>query len=79
MNPRISATRNTGLSSPLPGTVVRIFAREGDVVKKGDRLLVIETMKMMHELHAPRNGVVGNIHVHIGDRVSAEYQVAKLL
>jgi 3-methylcrotonyl-CoA carboxylase alpha subunit len=41
----------------------------GDVVSQGDRLVVLEAMKMEHSLTAPRDGVVAGIHTAVGDQV----------
>ena len=57
------------LKAPMPGLVVSISVEEGQEVKKGDVLLILESMKMQNELKAPRDGVVGRILVAGGDSV----------
>lgn len=57
------------LKSPMPGLVIAIPVSEGQEVKKGDVLLVLESMKMQNELKSPRDGVVGRIRVQPGETV----------
>ncbi len=57
------------LKAPMPGLVVSISVEEGQEVKKGDVLLILESMKMQNELKSPRDGVVGRIYIAAGDSV----------
>ena len=57
------------LKSPMPGLVVSIPVSEGQVVAKGDVLVILESMKMQNELKAPRAGVVARCRVEVGDSV----------
>jgi biotin carboxyl carrier protein len=54
------------IKAPMPGLVINIIAREGDAVKKGDPLLVLEAMKMENILKSPADGVVKRIAVNKG-------------
>lgn len=54
---------------PLPGNIMNIFVKEGDAVKKGDKLVMYEAMKMENEVLADRDGVVASIKVNVGDAV----------
>lgn len=49
------------IKAPMPGMVLNILVKEGDVVKKGDALLVLEAMKMENILKSPAEGVVKKI------------------
>lgn len=49
------------VTSPLPGTLLRIIAKNGTSVKKGDLLCVIEAMKMENEIFSPADGVVNTV------------------
>lgn len=49
------------LSAPMPGQILKIFVQVGDVVSKGDPLIVMEAMKMEHQIAAPWNGRVESI------------------
>jgi len=65
-----AATVHPGsLSTPLPGVVVSIAVKEGDLVSAGQTLLVIEAMKMEHAIKAPRAGKVTALKFRVGDRV----------
>ncbi len=58
-----------GILSPLAGRVISISVREGQTVKKGDQLLVLEAMKMNNYVYAPFEGKIAAIYVKIGDAV----------
>lgn len=57
------------LKAPMPGLVVAIPVEEGQEVKKGQVLVILESMKMQNELKAPRDGVVDRIKVKAGESV----------
>jgi biotin carboxyl carrier protein len=57
------------LKAPMPGLVVTISVEEGQEVKKGQVLLILESMKMQNELKSPRDGVVNRIKVKAGESV----------
>ena len=57
------------LISFIPGTVVEIFVKEGQKVKFGERLMVIEAMKMKNQIKMPFDGIIKKIHVSEGERV----------
>jgi propionyl-CoA carboxylase alpha chain len=59
------------LLAPMPGSVVRIDVSEGEVVQAGQPLLVLEAMKMEHEIVAPSDGTVSALPVGVGDQVDA--------
>lgn len=66
------ATSNLGahkITSPLPGTVVQVVVKEGDVVKAADTVLILEAMKMENAIHAGRDGKIVSIEVKPGDSV----------
>ena len=67
-----------GLTTPLPGVVAAVVAKEGQDVKTGDVLMVIEAMKMEHSIRAPHDGVVKTIHFAPGDRVPEGSQLLEL-
>lgn len=58
------------MSSPLPGTIFKISVKEGDVVKKEDTLLILESMKMENNILSEYKGKVVNILVKEGDVVA---------
>lgn len=55
--------------SPLPGTVLSVLVKPGDQVVKGDKLLVMEAMKMENNIQADRAGEVKSVKVSAGDNV----------
>lgn len=78
LNPTISAaTTQTGhgLKAPMPGTVIQIDVQPGQTVTAGQRLLVMEAMKMEHSLLAPQSGVIQTIHCQSGSQVNEGVQL----
>jgi 3-methylcrotonyl-CoA carboxylase alpha subunit len=57
------------LHAPMPGRLSKLFVNDGDCVVQGDRLAVVEAMKMEHVLHAPASGAVRRLLHHEGDQV----------
>ena len=57
------------MKSPLPGKVLKVVVAEGQVVKRGDTLMVIESMKMENNIPAPRDGKVTAVHAAAGKSV----------
>ena len=60
----------TTVEAPLPGNVLSIKVNQGDAVKEGDVLLIIEAMKMENEVAAPCDGSVQQIVASVGQMVS---------
>ena len=59
-----------GPVSPLPGTVIAVHVKEGENVKEGDLLMVVEAMKMEHKILAVGNAKVATVYFQEGDRVN---------
>ena len=57
------------ITSPLPGVILEVCCKEGDAVKKGQKLFVLEAMKMENNLEAEKNGKVTAICVKVGESV----------
>ncbi|NTW44582.1 MAG: biotin/lipoyl-binding protein [Anaerolineaceae bacterium] len=55
--------------APIPGVIDSIKVREGDTVKIGQELLVLEAMKMKNIIRATREGNIARIYVSVGDQV----------
>jgi propionyl-CoA carboxylase alpha chain len=64
------------LQSPLPGRVIRVLVEAGAIVKPGDPLLIVEAMKMEHEIVAPTGGAVSELRVEEGHQVETGTVVA---
>jgi len=57
------------VNAPLPGNIFKVLVNEGDTVKKGDVLLVMEAMKMENNVLAEKDGTVASVKVSVGDAV----------
>ncbi len=68
--PVAAPANGTLLLAPMPGMIVKYEKKEGDVVKKGDALVVLEAMKMENALTAPCDGTVQGIKFASGDTVA---------
>jgi biotin carboxyl carrier protein len=64
--------------SPMPGKVVKVLVKPGDVVKSGSPVMVVEAMKMENELRAPRDGTVREVRVLEGEAVEANQTLATI-
>jgi 3-methylcrotonyl-CoA carboxylase alpha subunit len=74
-NPRWSGAAAEGpsdgsITAPMPGKLLSLHVRQGDTVKAGDRLLVLEAMKMEHRMTAPFDGTVETVSVEAGAQVT---------
>lgn len=57
------------VNSPLPGVIVEVSVKEGQAVKAGQKVAVLEAMKMENEIPAPKDGTITAIHVNKGDSI----------
>ena len=64
-----SVGSKSGIKSPLPGVILEIKVKEGDTVKRGQTLLVLEAMKMENDIKADRDGKVTAIKVSKGESI----------
>ncbi|ETA53021.1 biotin carboxylase N-terminal domain-containing protein [Ponticoccus alexandrii] len=64
--------------APMPGRVVSVHVRAGQAVAAGDRLAVLEAMKMEHTMTAARDGVIAEVLVAEGDQVEAGAPLVRL-
>ncbi|NLD30679.1 MAG: biotin/lipoyl-binding protein [Trichococcus flocculiformis] len=58
--------------APMAGTILRILVKEGQRVKKGENLIVLEAMKMENEIVADEDGVIRSILVKANDSVESD-------
>ena len=68
--PQNEAMKNTSIHSPLQATVVQWLVQPGSTFKQGDVLVVLEAMKMEHEVHALSDGQVTALNFAVGDLVN---------
>jgi glutaconyl-CoA decarboxylase len=66
-----AAAEGTQIKSPMPGAILDVRVKEGDEVKKGDVLLILEAMKMENEIQAPSAGKVAGVYIDKGSSVNA--------
>ena len=66
------------IRAPMHGKITQVFAEEGQAVSKGERIAVLEAMKMEHVLHAPFDGVVEQIAVKDGVQIEEDALVARI-
>ncbi|MBQ2809281.1 MAG: biotin/lipoyl-binding protein [Clostridia bacterium] len=59
------------ISAPMPGTILKVNVANGQSVKAGDDLFILEAMKMENEIKAPCDGVVSGLSVSVGASVEA--------
>ncbi|MCF0200109.1 MAG: biotin/lipoyl-binding protein [Bacteroidales bacterium] len=67
--PKAAGGAGNKMEAPLPGTIMQIYVKEGDAVKKGDKLLMYEAMKMENNLLSEFDGTVSAINCRQGDNV----------
>lgn len=68
--PAVAVAGAGTVSAPMPGTVLDIMVKEGDVVKSGQVCVILEAMKMENELPAPCDGTVKSVNVTKGASVN---------
>ena len=56
--------------SVIPGTVKKVFVKEGQKVKRGDNIMILEAMKMKNRIKSPRTGVIKIIKVKEGEKIA---------
>jgi 3-methylcrotonyl-CoA carboxylase alpha subunit len=66
---RRRSSHHGSLSAPMPATVIRVLVTEGEAVKRGDTLIVLEAMKMELPVRAPADGIVKSIGCREGQLV----------
>ncbi len=64
-----AATKINNIKAPMPGLVIDLKVKTGDVVKAGDPLLILEAMKMENILKSPGGGTIKNVKTKKGDSV----------
>ncbi len=68
--PAVVAGANS-VQSPMPGKVLSVLVKEGDVVEKDQLLLVLEAMKMENEIRSPAAGKISEVLVFVGAQVES--------
>lgn len=65
----MSSSGDVNVKAPMPGLVVAVPVTEGQAVKSGQTIVILESMKMQNELKAPRDGTLQKVHVTPGQSV----------
>jgi biotin carboxyl carrier protein len=66
------------ISSPMPGNVIKLMVKEGEIVKEGQPLVIVEAMKMENEIRSPSDGVVKKVNYAVGNLVEAGAPIVEL-
>ena len=64
--------------SYIPGTVIELYYKEGDVIEEGAPILLFEAMKMQTKMYMPYKGTVTKIHSNVGDRFPKEHVLLEI-
>ena len=73
-----TAVSGTQITSPMPGTILKLNVAEGQAVKAGDVVLILEAMKMENEIVAPCDGTIKQLLVSKGSTVDTDQILAVL-
>ncbi|BCX79094.1 biotin/lipoyl-containing protein [Campylobacter sp. 19-13652] len=73
-----ASSDDVAVNSSLPGNVYKILLKQGDSVKKGEAIVVLEAMKMEIEVAAPVDGVISSIDVSVGESVQNDQLLARI-
>jgi biotin carboxyl carrier protein len=57
------------IHAPMPGIIIDLEVKQGDKVKEGDSILILEAMKMENSIKCPKDGIVKSVHTQKGDAV----------
>lgn len=79
--PSAASAPSTGgkvITSPLPGVIISVDVKEGSVVKRGQKVAVIEAMKMENDILADADGTVTAVHVSKGDTVAEDAKIVTI-
>ncbi len=74
----VGGSSQNSISSQIPGRVISVSISKGDSVKKGDNIVVLESMKMQVAIKSPRDGVIKELKVKEGQSISRNDVVAVL-
>ena len=69
--PAALPANGTKVAAPMPGSVVDVCVKTGDIVHAGDKLIVLESMKMENDIVAAQEGIISGVAVSKGDMVNA--------
>lgn len=70
--------RDQSMEAPMPGVALKILVKPGDAVTKGTPLIILEAMKMEHQIVAPRDGEVASVNCKEGELVQPGVELVTL-
>ena len=76
--PKQASDSTENINAPMPGTITNILVKEGESVKKGQVLAILEAMKMENEIVAPHDGAIKAISVDKGQNVNPGETLLKM-
>ena len=65
------------LTAPLPGTVIELFVKEGDIIEAGQVIVIIEAMKMKNSIRSTRAGKIAEVFVSVNQTVAHKQVLVK--
>jgi len=68
----------SGICAPMPGKILKIFVKKNQKVEQKHNLVIVEAMKMEHNIRAPRNGIVTKINFKEGDLVDVGKEILEI-
>lgn len=68
---RRGTTKKKDIKTSMPGRIVKVLVEEGEKVKEGQAVLVLEAMKMQNEIKSPQSGIITKLNPRAGDSVEA--------
>ncbi len=64
--------------SYIPGTIIKVTAKRGKKLKKGDMLLILEAMKMRNRITMPIDGKIKAVHVKAGEKIPKDFLMVEI-
>ena len=74
----VAGKKVNDIKAPMPGMVLQVMVENGQKIKKGDAIVVLEAMKMENILKSPTDGIIKKIHVSMGDKVEKNQVMVNL-
>lgn len=68
----------TKVNSYIPGTILDVFVKEGDKIKEGDPLVILEAMKMRNVITSHADGKIARINVEKGEKIPKGHMIIKM-
>jgi biotin carboxyl carrier protein len=73
-----TATGGETIIAPMPGTIINVLVKAGDVVKRNQVLVVLEAMKMENEIVSPRDGTIISVSATKGGAVNVSEELVRI-